>query len=68
LARSFEKDKSIIETKVKDYSTNIPNNWLVLLAEGTRYSKEKHEVSNKFAIEKNYQPLKHHLIPRAKGE
>lgn len=67
LARSFEKDKAIIENKVRDYMTNIENNWLVLLAEGTRYSKEKHEVSNKFALEKNLQPLRHHLIPRAKG-
>lgn len=67
LARSFEKDKSIIENKVRDYLTNIDNNWLVLLAEGTRYSKEKHEVSNKFAIERGLEPLQHHLIPRAKG-
>lgn len=67
LQRSFEKDKNIIEEKVKDYMTNIPNNWLVLLAEGTRYSKEKHEVSNKFASERNLQSLKYHLIPRAKG-
>lgn len=67
LQRSFEKDKSIIEKKVQDYMTNIENNWLVLLAEGTRYSKEKHKVSNKFAVERNLEPLKHHLIPRGKG-
>ncbi len=67
LARSYEKDKSIIENKVKDYVTNIDNNWLVLLAEGTRFNKEKQEVSNKFAIERGLEPLKHHLIPRAKG-
>lgn len=67
LKRSFEKDKDIIENKVRDYLTNIDNNWLVLLAEGTRFSKEKHAVSEKFALERNLQPLKHHLIPRAKG-
>lgn len=67
LERSFEKDKNTIENRVRDYMANIENNWLVLLAEGTRYSKEKHEVSNKFALEKNLKPLKHHLIPRAKG-
>jgi lysophosphatidic acid acyltransferase / lysophosphatidylinositol acyltransferase len=67
LKRSYEKDKNIIETKVEDYLTNIDNNWLVLLAEGTRFSPEKHAVSEKFALERNLQPLKHHLIPRAKG-
>lgn len=38
-----------------------------LAAEGTRFTKEKHEASMKFAEEKNIKPLKHHLIPRAGG-
>lgn len=67
LQRSFEKDKQIIENKVRDYLTNIENNWLVLLAEGTRFSIEKHAVCEKFAKERNLEPLKHHLIPRSKG-
>lgn len=67
LQRSFEKDKKLIEDKVRDYLTNIENNWLVLLAEGTRFSLEKHAVCEKFAKERNLEPLKHHLIPRARG-
>jgi len=41
--------------------------WLVLYAEGTRFSKEKHEASEQFAREKNYESLKHHIQPRPTG-
>lgn len=38
-----------------------------MTAEGTRFTKEKHDASVQFAKERNLVPLKHHLIPRAKG-
>jgi lysophosphatidic acid acyltransferase/lysophosphatidylinositol acyltransferase len=41
--------------------------WIVVTAEGTRFTKQKHETSMEFAREKNVQPFKHHLIPRARG-
>lgn len=40
---------------------------LLLFAEGTRFTKEKHEASLKFAVEKNLPLLNHHLTPRVKG-
>jgi lysophosphatidic acid acyltransferase/lysophosphatidylinositol acyltransferase len=68
LKRSFEKDKELIEKKIAEYM-NFPstNCWVVLMAEGTRFTKEKFENCLKFAKERSIEPLKHHLIPRAKG-
>jgi lysophosphatidic acid acyltransferase/lysophosphatidylinositol acyltransferase len=43
------------------------NTWIVLMAEGTRYTPEKYQNGIKFAKERNIEPLKHHLVPRAKG-
>lgn len=40
---------------------------LLLFAEGTRYTEEKHEASLAFAREKGLPQLKHHLTPRTKG-
>ena len=40
---------------------------LCLFAEGTRFTKEKHDVSVAFAKEKGLPILKHHLHPRPKG-
>ena len=37
------------------------------MAEGTRFTKEKHEASRRFAEEKGLPVLKHHLTPRTKG-
>jgi len=37
------------------------------MAEGTRFTAEKHEASKNFAKEKGLPILKHHLTPRTKG-
>ncbi|PSN36531.1 1-acyl-sn-glycerol-3-phosphate acyltransferase delta [Blattella germanica] len=37
------------------------------MAEGTRFTREKHEASRRFAEEKGLPVLKHHLTPRTKG-
>lgn len=36
-------------------------------AEGTRFTKDKHNASVEFAKERNLPILKHHLLPRTKG-
>jgi lysophosphatidic acid acyltransferase/lysophosphatidylinositol acyltransferase len=40
---------------------------MLLYAEGTRFTKEKHEASIKFAQTKGLPELKEHLLPRTKG-
>lgn len=40
---------------------------MLLYAEGTRFTPEKSEASQKFAREKNLPVLKHHLTPRTRG-
>jgi lysophosphatidic acid acyltransferase/lysophosphatidylinositol acyltransferase len=67
LQRSFEQDRKVIEQRIAEYMTYPNATWIVVTAEGTRFTKEKHETSIKFASEKKVEPLKHHLIPRARG-
>lgn len=67
LARSYDKDKAVIEERLRDILQYPDCSWPVMTAEGTRFTKEKHDASVKFAMERNLIPLKHHLIPRAKG-
>lgn len=67
LERSFDKDKEIIKNQLNeifDYPSPI---WLLLNAEGTRFTPTKHEASVKFAQDRGMPVLKHHLIPRTKG-
>jgi lysophosphatidic acid acyltransferase / lysophosphatidylinositol acyltransferase len=67
LQRSFDKDKAVLEERLTDYIQYPDPAWMVMTAEGTRFTKEKHEASIKFAKERNMVAMKHHLIPRAKG-
>lgn len=67
LQRSFEKDKKTIEDHLKRYSSYPKPLSMTITAEGTRFSKLKHEASIEFAKERNLVPFKHHLIPRAGG-
>lgn len=67
LQRSFDKDQKVIEERLSEYMTYPNSTWIVVTAEGTRFTKVKHETSMKFAKEKNIEPYKHHLIPRPKG-
>ena len=41
--------------------------WMTLYAEGTRFTKAKHEAAEEIAKDKGYKPLKHHLQPRPTG-
>lgn len=67
LQRNFDKDKTVIENRIKDIMNYPDTAWPVMTAEGTRFTKAKHDASIKFAKEKGIEALKHHLIPRAKG-
>lgn len=40
---------------------------LCLFAEGTRFTKEKHELSMEYARKNGLPIFKHHLFPRTKG-
>lgn len=67
LERSYEKDKEIIGRQINEIFDYPDPAWLLLNAEGTRFTEQKHEACNKFARERGMPELKHHLIPRAKG-
>lgn len=67
LERSFEKDKEIIGRQINEIFDYPDPVWLLLNAEGTRFTEKKHEASVKFAQERGMPVLKHHLIPRTKG-
>lgn len=67
LERSFDKDREIIAQQLKALMSYPDPIWLLLNAEGTRFTEQKHEASVKFAQERGMPVLKHHLIPRTKG-
>ncbi|XP_063220016.1 1-acyl-sn-glycerol-3-phosphate acyltransferase gamma-like isoform X2 [Bacillus rossius redtenbacheri] len=67
LERNWEKDKEIIGKQLKELIQYPDAMWLLLMAEGTRFTHEKHEISKKFARDKGLPELKHHLTPRTKG-
>ncbi|XP_011199230.2 1-acyl-sn-glycerol-3-phosphate acyltransferase gamma [Bactrocera dorsalis] len=67
LERSYDKDIEIISRQLKEVFAYPDPVWLLLNAEGTRFTPKKHEASVKFAEERGLPVLKHHLIPRTKG-
>lgn len=67
LERSFDKDKEIIKKQLNEIFDYPDPVWLLINAEGTRFTKTKHEASVKFAKERGMAVLNHHLIPRTKG-
>lgn len=67
LERSFDKDKQIILKQLNEIFDYPDPVWLLLNAEGTRFTKSKHDASVKFAQERGMVVLNHHLIPRTKG-
>lgn len=64
LERNFQKDREIIGEQIRKIMAYPHPGWLLLNAEGTRFTKQKHEASVKFAEERGMTPLKYHLIPR----
>ncbi|XP_054011637.1 1-acyl-sn-glycerol-3-phosphate acyltransferase gamma-like [Hylaeus anthracinus] len=67
LERNWEKDKQIIGNQIAELGNYPDSIWLLLNAEGTRFTKRKLEASQKFSQEKGLPVLKYHLTPRTKG-
>ncbi|XP_071455483.1 1-acyl-sn-glycerol-3-phosphate acyltransferase gamma-like isoform X2 [Hetaerina americana] len=67
LERDWDKDKETIGKQIKELVEYPDPIWLLLYAEGTRFTPEKHKASLEFAKEKGLPELKHHLTPRTKG-
>lgn len=67
LERSWNKDKDTIGNQIRELADHPNSIWLLLYAEGTRFTPRKLEASQKFAREKGLPILKHHLTPRTKG-
>jgi len=67
LDRNFEKDKIVIKSQLTEVFSHPDPVWLLLNAEGTRFTAAKHELSVKFAQERGLPVFKHHLVPRTKG-
>jgi len=67
LERNWDKDKEAIGVQVRELADYPDPIMLLLYAEGTRFSPEKHEASLAFAREKGLPVLKQHLTPRTKG-
>lgn len=67
LERNWNRDKNIIGCQIKELAEYPDPMWLLLYAEGTRFTAKKSEASQKFAKEKGLPILKYHLTPRTKG-
>ncbi|XP_046438312.1 1-acyl-sn-glycerol-3-phosphate acyltransferase gamma-like isoform X2 [Daphnia pulex] len=67
LERNWEKDKLIMGKQVKNLGEYADPVWLLLFAEGTRFTPAKHAASVEFAHKSGLQPLQHLLLPRTKG-
>ncbi|CAB0019411.1 unnamed protein product [Nesidiocoris tenuis] len=67
LDRSWDKDKEIIGRQIAEIANYPDPMFLLLFAEGTRFTPDKHKASLSFAKEKGLPQLKHHLTPRTKG-
>lgn len=67
LERNYEKDKDMIGRQVAEIAQYPDPMFLLLFAEGTRFTEDKHEASLIFAKDKGLPLLKRHLTPRTKG-
>jgi len=67
LERDWNKDKEAIGVQVRELADYPDPILLLLYAEGTRFTPEKHQASLAFAREKGLPQLKQHLTPRTKG-
>ena len=68
--RDWKTDQKILPEGIDKLITDYPEDHffnILLFAEGTRFTKKKHEASMQIAREKGLPELKHHLLPRTKG-
>ncbi|KJE90348.1 1-acyl-sn-glycerol-3-phosphate acyltransferase [Capsaspora owczarzaki ATCC 30864] len=67
LSRAWDKDQSKLASACKSLDGFPLPFWMVIFAEGTRYTEEKHRASQEFARANNLPVLRHLLVPRTKG-
>ncbi|XP_063584996.1 1-acyl-sn-glycerol-3-phosphate acyltransferase gamma-like isoform X2 [Penaeus indicus] len=67
LNRNWQEDKRIMQNQIKEFFDYPYPVWMLLFAEGTRFTPEKHEASMEFARKRGLPELKRHLIPRTRG-
>jgi lysophosphatidic acid acyltransferase/lysophosphatidylinositol acyltransferase len=67
LERNWDSDRLLIGRQVAELAQYPDPMFLLLFAEGTRFTEVKHQASIEFAKEKGLPILKRHLTPRTKG-
>lgn len=67
LNRNWQEDKRIMQDQIKEFFDYPYPVWMLLFAEGTRFTPEKHRLSMEFAKKRGMPELKRHLIPRTRG-
>ncbi|XP_045608732.1 1-acyl-sn-glycerol-3-phosphate acyltransferase delta isoform X2 [Procambarus clarkii] len=67
LNRNWQEDKTIMQSQIKEFFDYPYPVWMLLFAEGTRFTPAKHEASMEFARKRGLPELKRHLIPRTRG-
>ncbi|KAF2354040.1 Phospholipid/glycerol acyltransferase [Trinorchestia longiramus] len=67
LSRNWEHDKAVMQNQIKEFYDYPYPVWMLLFAEGTRFTPQKHAASMEFARERGLTELKRHLIPRTRG-
>eukprot|EP00911_Craspedida_sp_UC1_P000559 UC1_evm2s429 len=67
VARSWIKDREHITKCIRQLGTFPHVFWMVIFAEGTRFTREKYEASASYCREKGLRVFKNVLLPRTKG-
>jgi len=67
LERNWEKDREPMEQQIRNLTEHPDPVWLLMFAEGTRFTPSKHAASVEFAQKSGLAPLQHLLVPRTKG-
>ncbi|XP_071532361.1 1-acyl-sn-glycerol-3-phosphate acyltransferase delta-like isoform X2 [Panulirus ornatus] len=67
LNRNWQEDKTIMQNQIKEFFDYPYPVWMLLFAEGTRFTPAKHKASMEFARKRGLPELKRLLIPRTRG-
>ncbi|XP_064100028.1 1-acyl-sn-glycerol-3-phosphate acyltransferase delta-like isoform X2 [Macrobrachium nipponense] len=67
LKRNWQEDRTVMSSQVQEFFDYPYPVWMLLFAEGTRFTPAKHAASMEFARKKGLPELKRHLIPRTRG-
>jgi hypothetical protein len=67
IKKTWEENKSIVETAMKKYISYPKNVAIVIAPEGHIFTKSWHATSIELSKSKNLKPYKYHLLPKVKG-